>query len=207
MSKVKKIFKSSDGLRQFSLGYFQYLNEMLSTLDQHSLNAFAEELEDARQNNRTIFFVGNGGSAGTASHMVNDFGVGIRKIDTANSPIRALALTDNSPVMLAVANDDGYDQLFVRQLDIHWRTGDKLVAISASGNSPNVVKAAEWVKERGGVVISLLGFDGGILKEISDIVLLAQSEKGDYGPVEDVHVVIGHLLANWLVLKGDHARN
>ena len=103
--------------------------------------------------------------------------------------------------MLAIANDDGYESLFVNQLRVHYRHGDKLVAISASGNSPNVIAAAEWVRKQGGVVMSLVGFDGGKLKDISDIVIHVKSEEGEYGPVEDIHMIMDHLLANWLQYK------
>ncbi|PKM99057.1 MAG: sugar isomerase, partial [Elusimicrobia bacterium HGW-Elusimicrobia-2] len=79
--------------------------------------------------------------------------------------------------------------------------GDKLLAISASGNSPNIVAAAEWVKQQGGKVIGFLGFSGGKLKEISDIILHVKSEPGEYGPVEDAHLVLNHILAHWFQCK------
>jgi len=100
--------------------------------------------------------------------------------------------------MLAVANDTGYENIFVNQLRIHYRKGDKLVAISASGNSPNVVVAAEWVKKQGGAVIALVGFDGGKLKEIGDVVVQVKAVKGEYGPVEDIHMILDHLVSYWL---------
>jgi D-sedoheptulose 7-phosphate isomerase len=133
--------------------------------------------------------------------MANDFGIDVLKKGGTDLPFRAMSLTDNAAVMLAIANDDGYDRLFVNQLRVHYRPGDKLVAISASGNSPNVVCAAEWVKKQGGTVISLVGFDGGRLKDISDVLIHVKSEKGEYGPVEDIHMIMDHLLANWLQLK------
>jgi D-sedoheptulose 7-phosphate isomerase len=133
--------------------------------------------------------------------MANDFGTDIRKKGGSDLPFRALSLTDNNAVMMAIANDDGYDNLFVNQLRIHYRPGDILVAISASGNSSNIICAAEWVKERDGIVMSLVGFDGGRLKEISDVVIHVKTMKGDYGPVEDVHMIMDHLLAHWLQYK------
>lgn len=198
MNNIELIFSESSDIQQFTKGYLDYLYTLLNRLDKNAIAAFAYEMERARINHNTIFFVGNGGSAATASHMANDFGVDILKKGGGDLPFRAMALTDNISVMLAIANDDGYDRLFVNQLRIHYRHGDKLVAISASGNSPNVVAAAKWVKGQGGVVMSLVGFDGGRLKEISDIVIHVRSEKGEYGPVEDVHMIMDHLLANWL---------
>jgi D-sedoheptulose 7-phosphate isomerase len=82
-----------------------------------------------------------------------------------------------------------------------YEPGDILVAISASGNSPNVVKAAEYVRQLGGLVIGLVGFDGGKLKELSDIAIVAETAKGQYGPVEDVHMILDHLAATWLMLE------
>lgn len=201
MNGIERMFKESQDLKQFIKGYYNYLFKLLDSIDINEIVAFAEEMEKARKEHKTIFFVGNGGSAATASHMANDFGMDILKKGGSDLPFRALSLTDNASVMLAIANDDGYDRLFVNQLRIHYRHGDILVAISVSGNSPNVVAAAEWVKSRGGVVMSLVGFDGGRLKDISDIVIHVRSEKGEYGPVEDIHMIMDHLLANWLQLR------
>ena len=130
--------------------------------------------------------------------MADDFGVDTLKRTKTNTPLRVLSLTDNAAVMLAIANDAGYDKLFVNQLQVHYQPNDKLIAISVSGNSPNVIAAAEWVKKQGGIVISLVGFDGGRLKEISDVAIHVKSMKGEYGPVEDLHLIMGHLTSYWL---------
>jgi len=198
MKTIESLLNEASDVQQFSKGYFSYLSSLLDELDTNAIAAFADEMENARKNQNTIFFIGNGGSASTASHMANDFGTDIRKKGGSDLPFRALSLTDNNAVMMAIANDDGYDNLFVNQLRIHYRPGDILVAISASGNSANIVCAAEWVKERGGIVMSLVGFDGGRLKEISDVVIHVKTEAGEYGPVEDTHMIMDHLLANWL---------
>ena len=201
MKTIESLFNEASDIQQFSKGYFSYLSSLLDELDTNAIAAFADEMENARKNQNTIFFIGNGGSASTASHMANDFGTDIRKKGGSDLPFRALSLTDNNAVMMAIANDDGYDNLFVNQLRIHYRPGDILVAISASGNSSNIICAAEWVKERDGIVMSLVGFDGGRLKEISDVVIHVKTMKGDYGPVEDVHMIMDHLLAHWLQYK------
>jgi len=201
MKTIESLFNEASDIQQFSKGYFSYLSSLLDELDTNAIASFADEMENARKNQNTIFFIGNGGSASTASHMANDFGTDIRKKGGSDLPFRALSLTDNNAVMMAIANDDGYGNLFVNQLRIHYRPGDILVAISASGNSSNIVCAAEWVKEKGGIVMSLVGFDGGRLKEISDVVIHVKSQKGEYGPVEDVHMIMDHLLANWLQYK------
>lgn len=133
--------------------------------------------------------------------MANDIGFDIIKKCGTDKPFRVLALTDNSSVITAIANDAGYENVFLNQLKIHYRRGDKLLAISASGNSPNVVAAAEWVKQQGGSVISFVGFTGGKLKALSNVVVHVKSESGEYGPVEDAHLVLNHILAHWFQCK------
>ena len=201
MNQVERIFEASEGIEDFSKKYFSYLYELLQNLDTGSITAFVEQLEKARERGSTIFVAGNGGSGATASHMANDIGTDIRKKSGSDVPFRVMSLADSSPVMLAVANDDGYNRVFVNQLRIHYRPGDILIVISASGNSPNLVEAAKWMKERGETVMSLIGFDGGALKGLSDVDIHVKTSKGEYGPVEDVHMVMDHLIANYLQYK------
>jgi D-sedoheptulose 7-phosphate isomerase len=146
-----------------------------------------------------VFFIGNGGSAATASHFANDIAIGTRTGDA--KPFRAMALTDNVAVLTALANDNGYDSIFVDQLKVHLRDGDALVAISASGNSPNVIAAVEYARSRGAKVVGLTGFDGGKLRTLSDIAIHAQTAKGEYGPVEDLHMVVDHLVGSDLAAR------
>lgn len=201
MNNVERLFSEADGLKQFANGYFKYLYDLLNQIEISAIETFVEELEDARINDNTVFLAGNGGSAATASHMANDIGIDVLKKGKSEKPFRVFALTDNVSVISAIANDDGYENIFLNQLRIHYRDGDKLVAISASGNSPNVVAAAEWIKHRGGKVIGLVGFDGGRLKNICDVVIHVKTPEGEYGPVEDIHMIIDHLISNWLICK------
>lgn len=201
MNNVEKMFKESKDVEQYAGKYFGYLSELLARLDTKEIAALVRELEDAYKNDKTVFLVGNGGSAATASHMANDIGVDVYKKSKCGRPFRVMALTDNSSVMTAIANDDGYNNLFVNQLRIHYRQGDKLMGISASGNSPNIVEAVEWVKARGGKTIGLTGFDGGALMKLCDCVIHVNTLKGEYGPVEDIHLILDHLVATWLQYK------
>lgn len=201
MNNVERLFSEADCLKQFANGYFKYLYDLLNQIERSAIEAFVEELEDARTNGNTVFLAGNGGSAATVSHMANDIGIDVLKKGKSDKPFRAFALTDNVAVMSAIANDDGYENVFVNQLKVHYRDGDKLVAISASGNSPNIVAAAEWVKNKRGKVIGLIGFDGGRLKDICDVIIHVKTPKGEYGPVEDIHMIIDHLISNWLICK------
>ena len=195
MKSLEQLLNEADDMREFSKAYFHYISWLLNQLNIQAIEAFVEQLEIARRQENTVFIVGNGGSASTASHMATDFSLGARA--NVDKSIRALALTDNVATMTATANDLGYETIFVNQLEVLYRSGDKLVAISASGNSPNVINAAKWVKVQGGTVIALVGFDGGKLKDICDIAIHVKTQKGEYGPVEDIHIIVDHLLYTW----------
>jgi D-sedoheptulose 7-phosphate isomerase len=201
MNNIEKLCNNSQSAGVFAHSYFDYLKQVLESITPESIDVLVEELENARITGNTIFVAGNGGSAATATSMANDIGFDIIKKCGTDKPFRVIALTDNISVMTAIANDVGYENVFLNQLKIHYRWGDKLLAISASGNSPNVVIAAEWVKEQGGRVISFVGFTGGRLKDISDLVVHVKSEAGEYGPVEDAHLVLNHILAHWFQFK------
>lgn len=201
MNNIERIFSESNSPEAFARGYIGYLAWLLDQLDTSAIAAVIAALEDARKRNSTIFIAGNGGSASTASHMANDIGMDVLKKSGNNTPFRVFALTDNVSLITAIANDDGYINMFVNQLRIHYRPGDMLVVISASGNSPNVVCAAEWVKKRGGKVLGFVGFSGGKLIDLCDVIVHVKTPAGEYGPVEDVHVVLDHLIANWLQHK------
>lgn len=204
MNNIDKIFQSSANIKSFAEGYFNYLAEIFSNIDTESIEKMAKEFEEARNNGNTIFIIGNGGSATTASSMANDIGFDIIKKSGTDIPFKVMALTDNNSVLTAIANDVGYENIFLNQLKIHYKKGDKVVAISASGNSPNVVKAVDWVKNQGGTTIAFLGFSGGKLKEIVDLGVMVPSEPGEYGPVEDLHLIFNHILAHWFQVKLKH---
>ena len=201
MHNIDEAFNKSNSFSEFSLRYFKYISEIQNKMDLDELDMFENEFVLARESGNTIFVAGNGGSAATATTMANDIGFDIIKKTGTEKPFRVFALTDNSSVITAISNDVGYENIFINQLKIHYRKGDKLVVISASGNSKNVVLAASWVKSMGGKVIGLLGFDGGALREICDISILIPSAPGDYGPVEDMHLMVNHLLAHWFQNK------
>tara|TARA_B100000029_G_C16812536_1_gene681003 strand:- start:179 stop:529 length:351 start_codon:yes stop_codon:yes gene_type:complete len=112
-----------------------------------------------------------------------------------------MSLTDNNGVMTAISNDVGYESLFENQLKIHYQTGDCLIVISASGNSENLIRAVRWVNKNKGITMGLLGFDGGKLLNLCDTSILVNTKSGEYGPVEDIHLVINHILAHWFQNK------
>ena len=201
MNNIEEAFKKSDNFSDFSLKYFKYISEIQNKIDLDELIRFESEFVSARQNGNTIFVAGNGGSAATATTMANDIGFDIIKKTGTKKPFKVFALTDNSSVVTAISNDVGYENIFINQLRIHYRPGDKLIVISASGNSENIVKAAKWVKSKNGKVLGMLGFKGGELRGICDTSILIPSIQGEYGPVEDMHLMINHLLAHWFQNK------
>jgi D-sedoheptulose 7-phosphate isomerase len=103
--------------------------------------------------------------------------------------------------MTALANDAGYETIFTGQMQDLFSEGDVLVAISASGDSPNVIAAAKLAKQRRGTTVALVGFDGGTLRSLCDIVVHVRSEKGEYGPVEDIHMVLDHMITSYLWMR------
>lgn len=201
MNNIEKCYQNCRSAGEFAQSYFVYLKSVLDSIMPDSIDQLANELEEARIKGNTIFVAGNGGSAATATTLANDIGFDIIKKTGTDRPFRVFALTDNTSVMTAISNDVGYENLFVNQLKIHYRAGDKLLAISASGNSSNVVIAAQWMKQQGGRVIGFLGFDGGKLKDLCDVIVHVKSLPGEYGPVEDAHLIMNHVLAHWFQCK------
>jgi len=198
MTAAASIYQRANGdPRAFSAAYFTHLAGVLGQLDLSSVADVFERLDQARRDGRTVFVVGNGGSAATASHMANDLLNMTYKVPGVTPAFRIIALTDNMAVFSAIANDDGYDQVFVRQLATLFKPGDVLISISASGNSPNLLTAARWVREQGGINLGLLGFDGGQLLPLCDSAVVVRTPAGDYGFVEDAHMIMDHVITNW----------
>jgi D-sedoheptulose 7-phosphate isomerase len=183
-------------VQKYLTNYKQRLNEILELIDSSVLDKVITAMISAFKNNRTVYVVGNGGSAATASHMQADFSFFVRYF-TKFRP-KVIALTDNVPLITAVGNDTSFDDIFVEQMRGKFVAGDILLAISASGNSKNLIKAAEFANKLGGVTISFIGFEGGGLKTLSQIPLYTPNPKGDYGPIEDIHMILNHVIVNYL---------
>ena len=178
----------------FSNNYLEYLTELISQLNREAIGDFADLLIQSRDSGATTFFLGNGGSASTATHFVNDVSLGSRQF---KKPFRAISLCDNQAVITAIANDDGYENIFLQQLQTLSRPGDTIVCISASGNSKNLIKAIEFAKENNLYVVGLTAFDGGYLKESCDLNIHVPTKIGEYGPAEDLHMVICGLIGSY----------
>ena len=201
MNNLEKVNKQVNSIGQFSREYFRYLSKVLESIDENEINKLGNLFESAREGGNTIFVAGNGGSSTTATTMANDIGFDILKKTGVQKAFRILSLVDNNSVVTAIANDVGYENIFINQLKIHYRSGDSILLISASGNSPNIIAAAEWVKSKSGKIIGFLGFSGGKLIELCDIKIHVNTQPGEYGPVEDAHLIMNHVLAHWFQNK------
>lgn len=178
----------------FVKSYIDQLNEVLNALPSEKFLEINKTLLEARETGKQIFVIGNGGSAAAASHMVCDFNKNTR--EAGKKRMRAICLNDNTPSVLAYANDEGYDIIFSEQLLSLGQSGDILIAISGSGNSANIIKAIETARQMNIKVIGLTGFKGGKMKELTDICLVVPS--GSMEMIEDVHLIINHILAGLL---------
>ena len=194
---IKEIIKKNKKISDFASAYFNRLSNIFNNVNLKKIDNLEIILRKARLNKKNNFVFGNGGSAATASTMANDLGFDILKKTSTNTPFKFFALTDNIPVITAISNDTGYENVLINQLKIHFKKKDIVILISASGNSKNLIKASKWIKKNNGYIFSFLGFDGGKLKNISDDYILVKTEKDEYGPVEDIHLIINHILAHW----------
>lgn len=195
MNRVDQLYRENPQAAAFAHRYLNYVSELLARVDPEAIAAFLKVLVEARERGSRIFFMGNGGSATTASHFANDVAIGSKSL---RKPFRALSLTDNISALTAIANDYGYDEIFVQQLRVYMVPGDVVVAISASGNSPNVVRAIEYANANGGVTATLTGFDGGKLRSMSQVQIHVPTGTYEYGPVEGIHMILHHLIAAFL---------
>jgi D-sedoheptulose 7-phosphate isomerase len=174
-----------------------YLDDLRRVLDELPLAAVENVLtvfEQAYAAERTIFICGNGGSHATASHWVCDFSKG------CNAPgkrrMRMICLSDNVPMLTAYANDIDYESVFAEPVRTYARPGDVVVLLTASGNSPNILAAAQAARDVGAITVGLIGFGGGKLAALVDHQITVGSR--EYGPVEDLHMILDHIISLYL---------
>jgi phosphoheptose isomerase len=180
--------------RSFASWYRARTIEQWERLDLSALSRLAAVLEKARDAGRFVWVCGNGGSAASAAHIGCDFGKTASK--PSRKPVKCVSLSDNTAFMTAIGNDLSFAETFSRQLSNVVAKGDVVLLISGSGNSPNLLAAAKLARRRGAKVVSMLGFDGGRLRELSDEVLLIPSDQ--YGVIEDLHMAVAHILTFYL---------
>lgn len=187
-------------MNAFLENYTIRLKNLLENIVLSDIKLIVQALEKTVENKSRVYVLGNGGSSATASHMANDLGIGLRRRGLVN--INITSLGDNSAVTSAIANDIGFENIFYMQLENILKPEDVIIAISCSGNSPNITKAVEYAKEVGSTVIGVTGFDGGKLKEVCDINFHVNAPKGEYGLVEDMHMILDHMIYSYYIDKG-----
>ena len=178
----------------FCADYAQRLQGVLARSDWTGVAVLAEALLQCWKGGNQVFLCGNGGSAGNAVHLANDFLYGISR--TLGSGLRVHALPANTAVLTCLANDEGYDSIFSLQLAVQARAGDLLIALSGSGNSPNILKALEQAKKMQVRTFAVLGYSGGKAKAMADVPIHFTVD--DMQIAEDMQLVVGHMIMQWL---------
>lgn len=180
-------------MQSSSNGYAEHIERVgvaARKVGDSAINAAIEAIANARDSGKTVYLAGNGGSSATASHFANDLGKGAGK--SGKTPIRVINLSDNTPWLTAIANDDSYDNVFAEQLKNFGTRGDVFIAISASGNSRNLILATEYGNEIGATTIGFLGFEGGQLLHTVQIPVHSPTDVGEYEIAEDCHSILCH---------------
>jgi D-sedoheptulose 7-phosphate isomerase len=177
-------------MTKFIENYLVEIERSVSGLSRQEINRVIEILKEARGSDRFIFLIGNGGSAATASHFAHDL---VKSTAREGVPrFKAIALSDNVPIITAVANDHSYDMVFVEQLVALGDTRDLLIAFSGSGNSKNVIKAVEWCREEGLVTIGFTGQAPNLLEKTADLCVRVPSTT--MGQIESIHLMLTQLI-------------
>jgi D-sedoheptulose 7-phosphate isomerase len=177
---------------EFLNNYLSRVRAAIDAVDASQLGQLANAIMETVAKGGHVFFMGNGGSAATATHYVNDL---VMAYARTNRVVRASSLSDNAALVTGISNDLSFDEVFEYQLRALAQPGDLIVAISASGNSPNLVRAVDYAKGAGLRTAAVLGFDGGVLKSLAGTVVHVATGIGDYGPAEDAHLVVNHAVA------------
>ncbi len=180
--------------------YLERLKKTYDAVDRNQINGVISALLQAYESGKTIYIFGNGGSSATASHYVCDFNKGVSI--HLDKKFKFVCLNDNVPIVMAIANDCGFENIFSMQLEEKLEEGDLLFAISGSGNSKNVLKAVEYGRSKGNKVISLTGYDGGKLLPLSDYPIHVNIN--DMQIAEDVHMMLCHLISSTIARMMGH---
>lgn len=172
--------------------YIDYINSSIRKINPDEIENLIKIIFNAYNTGENIFLIGNGGSAANASHFAQDLSKGTLNKNSDTKRIKALSLTDNIAYITALGNDEGYDSIFIQQLITFAKPGDVLIAISGSGNSSNIINAAEWANENNIITVGITGYDGGALKKISKNNL--HVPLSDMCTVETIHSLIFHYI-------------
>ncbi len=180
--------------KSFVTSYINNLKYSLDKLNPDRVDRIVDILWSAYLDDKQVFIMGNGGSASTASHFACDLSKGT--VVENKRRLRVISLNDNMALVTALSNDFSYEEVFKEQLVNLVNPGDIVIALTASGNSPNILRAVEYAKNKGAISIGLIGFDGGQLKAIVDEMIIAESN--NYGHIEDIHLALEHIISQCL---------
>lgn len=208
MKEKTKKDKKSFTFPEFMAVYLYEVKRCLDNLDVASVSYAVNMLKKAFEKNKKIFIMGNGGSASTASHMACDLGKGtISDPESNEKRIKIISLSENTALITALGNDMSFKNIFIEQLKNLLEKDDVVIVLSASGNSENIIKAVEYANKNGGKTIGMLGNKtGGKLGKMVDCTIIVDSTQ--YGPIEDIHLVLNHLITSWIarIKKSDGNR-
>jgi len=197
--KLAQLFDSAGSLEEYATGYLANMTKVLQSMHMPTVVKAIEMIESCAENDQTFFILGNGGSGAVGGHWVNDLGA--NTVVDGKPGFRVISLCDNAFSITAIANDASYEEIFSIQLQANMRPGDVVLALSVSGNSPNIVRGVEYANENGGHTIGCCGFKGGKLKEISELCIHMPSSKDEYGPIEDMFSVFMHIAQSYIAMR------
>ena len=197
--KLAQLYDSAASLEEYATGYIANMTNALQSMDMPTVVKAIEMIEACAEKDRTFFILGNGGSGAVAGHWVNDLSA--NTVMEGKPGFRVISLCDNAFSITAIANDASYEEIFSIQLKANMRPGDVILALSVSGNSPNIVRGVEYANENGGYTIGCCGFNGGKLKEISQLCIHMPSSKDEYGPIEDMFSVFMHIAQSYIAMR------
>jgi D-sedoheptulose 7-phosphate isomerase len=185
--------------RSFADEYFGNFAAAIGALSREPLEQVVDILEGVRQRGGTVWVAGNGGSAAISDHLVCDATKGTYV--PGGGPLRSVSLSSNGPMLTALANDIEYAEVFRQQLEYYLRPEDAVLVISSSGNSPNVVAACEYAREKGVPTIAFVGFDGGKLRSLADVAIWVPVR--NYGICEDAHQAVMHCITQYMRARAE----
>lgn len=199
MNRLEEIFDNSDSAASYAAQYLKNMADVLKGADTGAIDKLATLIARAADEDKTVFIMGNGGSGAVAAQWVNDLGP--NSVVAGKPGFRVMSLTDNASSVTAIGNDASFGQIFEIQLQAFMRPRDVVIALSVSGNSPNILRAADYARANGAFTVGCCGMDGGELKDRCDLTLHFPSTNDEYGPVEDLFSVVMHIVTTYLTMQ------
>jgi D-sedoheptulose 7-phosphate isomerase len=199
VNKIKEMYDSSDSTEAYVTKYVEHMAVVVAALDTKVVAEITTIIEETAAADKTVFVMGNGGSAAVGTHWVNDLSA--NTVVDGQPGYRVFSVTDNAASITALGNDASFDEIFTIQLKANMRRGDVVLAMSVSGYSPNIISAVEYANANGAVTIGCTGMDGGKLKEIAHHSVHTPTTKDEYGPAEDMFSVIMHIVQSHISMK------